>query len=145
MNCADCGNWLLERKTVYSDGSEIHTFKSPEGKGRCLVLSMDTAPDFGCNKFVPGAHCEIEHKPDVPWHYWVMIPCPACGNADARGTKCQCAGTGKVRLYDDGYIGDERTRRHPKDSPTYVPSEPDPGTILRAAEKASVIDQKDVL
>jgi hypothetical protein len=28
---------------------------------------------------------------------------------------CQCAGTGIVRYYEDGFVGEEHTRLHPKE------------------------------
>ena len=47
-----------------------------------------------------------------------MGPCPDCTDSPGcqNGRGChRCAGTGNVRFYDDGYIGEERTRLHPKE------------------------------
>jgi len=51
-----------------------------------------------------------------------MVPCPECTGIDMKQIYAspvgnrghRCAGTGLVRLYDDGYVGDEQTRMHPK-------------------------------
>lgn len=137
MKCQDCGKWLLERKTTYLDGTEIMRWQAPPGKGHCNALGIETPPDFGCTKFQAGDHIAIEHKPDVPWHYWTMISCPVCSGVNPNGTKCQCAGTGKVRLYDDGFVGSERDRKHPKDN--LPPPTPDAGTVLQPVEKPDVI------
>ena len=118
-NCKDCGNWLLERKTTYDDGSEVINYKSPEGKGNCQILKADTPPDFGCNSFEIGDHYEITHKSGTPWQNWYYGVCPTCNGRGNPGNSrpCeQCVGTGHVRYYDDGFIGEERTRLHPKES-----------------------------
>lgn len=116
MTCAECGNWILARKTVYEDGSEIVTFSSPEPTiGHCDFLNIDTQSVFGCNAFVSGDHIAITAKSGSPWQHFVMIPCPACSGGSGCHGRCKCAGTGLVRLYDDGYIGDEAIRKHPKE------------------------------
>ena len=136
MRCDGCGNWVRERKTLYGDGTEIVTYTAPEGKGRCRVLALDTDPTFGCTSFQEGGHVDITPKTGFPHHHFVMIHCPACsGNPGGGG--CKCAGTGLVRLYDDGYVGDERTRRHPKDAEN--PPAIDPGTLLAPVAPASVL------
>ena len=136
MNCADCGNWVQVRKTVYGDGTEIVNYTSPAGKGHCGILALDTLPEFGCVSFVLGFHVEITHKPDPPWRYWTMIPCPTCNGGAAADPRCKCAGTGNVRLYDDGHLGDEqRNRHHPKEK--LVAAEPDTGTVLTPVEKGT--------
>ena len=112
------------RKTVYGDGSEIVNWQLSVGRGRCHVLGLETAPDFGCNKFEVGnAQVEIAIKPGAPWQYSRADTCPDCkGNpADHGGLRCRCAGTGLVRHYDDGYIGEEHTRLHPKEKESIEP------------------------
>jgi hypothetical protein len=49
----------------------------------------------------------------------------------------RCVGTGGVRYYDDGYVGEEATRRHPKE-PAIEPAV-DPGTILAPMPKPDVL------
>lgn len=117
--CESCQHWTIKRVTTYGDRSIIDNWTAPSGKGHCESLGIETAHDFGCNRFIEdaGDHVAITIKPGAPWHHFKMIPCPDCaGKGDgARGHRC--AGTGLVRLYDDGYIGDEQTRLHPKEKP----------------------------
>jgi hypothetical protein len=126
-NCQDCGNWLLERKTTYDDGSEIVTYEAPEGKGNCQILKTDTLPDFGSNSFEYGNHIETINKSGAPWQHWHFDTCPTCngrGNSgDINVRQCdQCWGTGRVRYYDDGFIGDEKIQLHPNEKePLPVP------------------------
>lgn len=120
MKCNSCGYWLLKRKTVYGDGSEIVNFESPEGKGHCKILDVDTTPDFGCLSFKEGDQIEISYKDGAPWQHWQHGVCPEC---KGRGSQpypnerhCgRCIGTGRVRYYDDGFIGEEKYKRHPKE------------------------------
>lgn len=122
MSCQGCAKWIMARVTAYEDGSTITTFKAPDGLGHCEALGIDTAPDFHCAKFEeagPGlSHAIVTQKPGAPWQHWVMIACPDCGGKGSQNDRKddRCAGTGSVRKYDDGYIGDERTRRHPMES-----------------------------
>lgn len=133
MNCAECGHWTTQRKTVYGDGSEIITYDAPTAlRGHCEVLNLSTEADFGCTKFFIGDHVRITNKDGAPWHHFKMIPCPDC-NQNPGGGQCRCAGTGLVRLYDDGYVGEEQTRRHPKENE--APAVVDPGTILQPVAK----------
>ena len=134
-NCRACGNWLLERKTIYEDGSEIVTYKSSEGKGNCQILNIDTSPDFACNNFKLGNHEEITHKSGAPWQNWHHDVCPTCngrGNSgDINVRPCdQCWGTGRVRYYDDGFIGEEKTQLHPNEKPP----PPSPEITLKKAD-----------
>jgi hypothetical protein len=126
MRCDACEHWTIARTTVYDDGSKVDTFRAEEGKGFCCVLKMQTASDFGCNKFaeiihanLPGIinHIILDEKAGAPWQHWAMGPCPDChGKGNAGDGGCyRCTGTGNVRFYDDGFVGDERTRRHPKE------------------------------
>lgn len=118
MKCEECEHWIVRRVTTYDDGSEVERWKSPDGSGHCESLGIETAYDFGCNRFMEasGNHVESEHKPGAPWHHFKMIPCPDCGGKGDGTRGHRCAGTGLVRLYDDGYIGDEQTRKHPKEN-----------------------------
>lgn len=172
-SCAGCRHWITARKSVYEDGTEIVSYLSQSGRGSCGVLGIDTAPTFGCNQFTASdGHEQINRKSGSPWHHFVMIPCPDCGGrgseAPASGVvetairaDNRCAGTGFVRLYDDGHIGDERTRKHPKEIEIEqaqahekeraraqaildgLPLEVDPevidGTVLKPIPKASVL------
>jgi len=120
-NCKDCSNWVLERRRRYSDGTEITLFEAPSGKGFCDILRMETEPDFGCNKFksaFPWGGVSIENVEGAPWEHFKMGPCPDCNGTGGGESAChRCAGIAKVRFYDDGYIGEEQTRRHPKEPP----------------------------
>lgn len=121
--CQSCAHWTLARVTVYSDGSTVDTFRAPDGKGHCEELTIDTAPDFGCNKYeIDGgsSHVITTEKQGAPWQHWSMGNCPDCaGKGNAGDGAChRCAGTSKVRYYEDGYIGEERTRLHPKERET---------------------------
>ncbi len=123
--CEECEFWTVKRVNQYSTGEVIETWSAPSGKGHCDKLGIETLHDFGCNKFMAASkysgmtdHVERTRKIGHPWQHFVMIPCPDCdGKGDGtRGHRC--AGTGLVRLYDDGYIGDEQTRLHPKEKAT---------------------------
>lgn len=150
--CDTCGNWLLERKAIYGDGTEIVTHRAPDGKGRCRVLDTYTDPGFGCVSHELGGHVDVINKEGAPWQNWVVDACPDCkgqgtithgvndGHLDY--SVCgRCVGTGKVRHYDDGYIGEERHRRHPKEGNQQCTPTVDPGTILASAQnpKADII------
>jgi hypothetical protein len=129
MRCDTCKNWTTARVTRYGDGSEVVNWRAPEGKGRCSELGLDTPEAFGCTSFAPlitnGAsiptttipHIISNWKNGSPWQHWTMGPCPDCrGHPGDHGKGlCRCAGTGKVRYYDDGYIGEEQTRLHPRE------------------------------
>jgi len=115
VKCADCANWTAERSTIYSDGTVIVNFTAVDG-GPCSFLNINTAPDFGCSKFKEGVNRFTKRKSGLPWQNWEMRPCPDCSGVGNMGTACyRCVGAGMVRFYDDGFIGDERTRMHPKE------------------------------
>lgn len=119
--CDWCAKWVVRRETRYEDGSTVVNFQAPEGKGHCELLNIDTAPEFGCAGYAPGSEgysgVEVSQKTGAPWQYSHAGPCPDCnGKGNSGDTGChRCAGTGKVRHYDDGYVGEERTRLHPKE------------------------------
>jgi len=143
MKCEDCIHWILQRKTIYGDNSEVVTFSVANGHGLCEELNTNTAPDFGCTKFVPGAHIVVTLKNGEPWQYWKMGPCPGCQGVGNRGAAChRCAGTGKVRYYDDGFVGEEQTRLHPKEvemRKTKPIPVTDPGTLLQPLPPPSAL------
>ena len=143
--CGDCNNWTVARVTKYGDGSEVVNWRAPEGEGGCSVLKTNTAADFGCTKFaplatsaivVPGSrHVVRDWKNGAPWQHHVVGPCPDCKGRGSDGGPChRCAGTGKVRYYDDGFIGEEQTRLHPKEREHVEP--------LRCKTCSEVVDVK---
>jgi hypothetical protein len=90
-------------------------WQAPQGKGHCDVLNLDTLPEFGCLSFLQlfSSHEEICSRLGEAWQYYWDVPCPDC---NGQAYKCQrCMGTGRVRKYGDGYVGEERTRMHPKE------------------------------
>jgi hypothetical protein len=97
------------------------------------AAATQTPADFSCARHEV-CHEGYSHvlllgtKPGAPWQHSHAGPCPDCkgrGSPDpgpvqdgqvAPSHGChRCAGTGKVRYYDDGYVGEERTRLHPKE------------------------------
>jgi hypothetical protein len=122
-SCDRCEHWTVRKITTYGDGSTIENWRAADGIGKCASLGIETKADFGCNRFIEssGDHVDVSAKTLPPWRYFGMVPCPDCeGKGDgARGHRC--AGTGLVRLYDDGYIGDEQTRLHPKEKEFEAP------------------------
>ena len=119
MTCERCNHWTVQRVTKYGDGSTIENWRAASGKGACDSLGIETDALFACNRFFEGSgdHVEIVHKHGAPWQHFKMIPCPDCGGLGDGGRGHRCAGTGLVRLYDDGHVGDEQTRMHPKEKP----------------------------
>ena len=120
MNCSACRKWLTSRVTDYENGERIFNFKAADGKGKCEVLDIETDAEFGCNKFEEGhEHIELmPKKSGSPWHHSTRITCPDCkGTGIINDGSCgRCCRTGTCLLYDDGYLGEERTRRHPKEA-----------------------------
>lgn len=138
MNCIECARWLRESRTIYGDGTVIVGGR-PQW---CRALDRHTDPDFGCVKYAPAApgdQIEETRKDGAPWQNWSMGPCPDCrGAGNAGDAAChRCTGTGNVRHYDDGYIGEERTRRHPNE--TAPPPVEDPGTVLAPVAKPDLL------
>lgn len=129
-SCSDCRLWLTMRVTDYEDGTRIVNFECEPGKGQCEVLKIETLSDFGCNKFELGAeHIEImAKKTGSPWHHSHYESCPDCkGRGIPLGHEApcgRCCGTGKVLHYDDGFIGEEKTRRHPNEETKGPPPVP---------------------
>ena len=121
MKCSDCRHWLTARVTDYEDGTRIFNMQSDPGKGQCGTLKFETEAEFGCTRFEEGhEHIELMgKKPGSPWHHSHYIECPDCkgtGLSDLKETPCvRCCRTGRCLLYDDGHIGEERTRRHPNE------------------------------
>ena len=128
MKCSDCRLWLTMRVTDYEDGTRITNFKAPDSKGQCLSLKIDTDAEFGCNRFEAGAeHIEVmARKPGSPWHHSHYDTCPDCKGTGLidDGACRRCARTGRVLFYDDGYVGEEQTRRHPNEAAIGPPPKP---------------------
>lgn len=120
--CENCQHWTVRRVTLYGDMTLIENWKADDGKGACDSLGIETSHDFGCNRFIEGGHDHVETtlKDGHPWQHFRMIPCPDCAGKGDGSRGHRCAGTGLVRLYDDGHVGDEQTRKHPKE--TALPS-----------------------
>lgn len=143
MPCSECAHWVMQRKTVYDDGSEVVTFQAPEGKGHCEELNLDTTPEFFCGALKPDLDSKtirISRKAGAPWQHWTMIPCPQCsGKGNAGDGACdRCAGTSNVRRYDDGFVGDERTRIHPKERELGAVAKPSCSSCGREVDRAWV-------
>lgn len=128
MQCANCRKWLTQRVTDYEDGGRIVNFKSTDGNGYCEILNIETASDFGCNRFEEGHdHIEImAKKTGSPWHHSHYITCPDCSGTGVinDGSCGRCCRTGRCLLYDDGHIGEEKTRRHPNEEKIGPPPAP---------------------
>lgn len=119
MKCEYCQHWIVRRETIYGNGDLIVNWSAPDGKGACGSLGIETEAGFGCNRFMEDDfdHVETAQKEGAPWQNFTIIDCPECGGKGDGSRGHRCAGTGKVRLYDDGYICDEQTRVHPKEIP----------------------------
>jgi hypothetical protein len=124
VKCEECEFWTIRRETHYGDGTVKQTWIALAGKGQCDKLNQQTEYDFGCTKFSrsEGDHIDVTKKPGEPWQHWKMGPCPTCQsrgshNVELRPACDRCAGTAQVRFYEDGFVGDERTRRHPNETP----------------------------
>jgi len=119
-NCYQCQHWTVRRETAYRGTNEvIVNWTAPKNKGACALLGIETDRAFGCNRHVEdfGEHVEHTVKEGEPHQHWIMIDCPDCGGAGDGSRGHRCGGTGKVRLYDDGFVGDEVSRTHPKEKP----------------------------
>jgi hypothetical protein len=128
-NCSGCRFWLTARVTDYEDGTRIFNVKCEEGKGQCESLNIETEAGFYCNRFAKGnEHIEVmAKKTGSPWHHSHWITCPDCKGTGITGvdSSCErCQRTGRCLLYDDGYVGEEKTRRHPNEAAIGPPPKP---------------------
>lgn len=116
--CSQCEKWTRKRRRVYGDGTEVVHFEAKDDMGLCEYLEMQTRPGFACCEFVgaPGYdHVVTEAIEGPAWQHWKMGKCPDCegrGSGKEGGACGRCVGTGQVRFYDDGYVGEEKTRKH---------------------------------
>jgi hypothetical protein len=119
LTCSTCAKWFVRKETHYGNGEIIINRQIPEGCGECQVLNIATNPAFECNQYQYGTPIvEIAHKDGEPWQHARHGPCPDCmgKGLDANDRRDdRCCGTGIVLFYDDGYIGNNRTKRHPKE------------------------------
>ena len=130
--CENCTHWTVALKTIYGNGDEVVHWHAQPGKGSCSVLGgHETLWDFGCQAFLEGdCHESVSRKDGAPWDYWEHVTCPDCNGrcslwippppnaqtVDTGDYVCRrCAGLGRVRKYDDGFVGDEQTRLHPRE------------------------------
>ena len=152
MRCDNCTHWVINEKAVYGDGSEIFKECRDQDRGYCEKLKQHTAPDFGCVHYVAHPnfdHVKVVQKSGAPWQNWHFGPCPDCKGVgchmvELRPACMHCAGLGRVRYYDDGYIAD-KSWDHPKekevkkrlrDQGIVNPAElSDPGLILAEYKK----------
>lgn len=124
MRCRDCAFWITAKKRKYKNEQLISYFEAKPGRGLCEKIDIQTVPDFGCNLYQGSDwdHVKVETMEGAPWEFWKMGACPDCGGrgcgaGEGAGRCGRCQGIGQVRFYEDGYIGEERTRRHPKEPP----------------------------
>ena len=145
--CNVCKKWLISVRNTYDNGDIIEKWGAPASQGKCQVLNVLTSDDFGCLKFELNGPLTISrHKAGAPWNHKVLGPCPDCKKPDcgypncenprcpgsdkcfgepavAEGHNGRCHGFGQVYYYDDGFIGDMKTQRHPKER-EQVPDSP---------------------
>ncbi len=126
MLCKDCKYWLRGRWHQYVSGPAQFHPVAAEGTGECraggFVCGQLVPAEFGCINFERFADISEQEERLVydlePWQVWELIPCPECNGVgshqNASKPACsRCAGTGQVRKYADGYIGEEQTKEHP--------------------------------
>ncbi len=129
-HCAECACWITDKQLLFANFERLEPLAGP-GKGICRgpLGGLAVGPEFGCVAFIPGdQHIDIQdHRPLEVWEVWEMIPCPDCLGKGTPGevpdhpanstmgfsADNRCAGTGNVRRYGDGHVGDEQTRMHP--------------------------------
>ena len=124
--CAECRFWRRGTVTRYTteDRSVLHV--DGEGNAPCHnptgpLVGVTVPSTFGCALFEAydtfDDQIEIIVTGGEPWQSWHMGPCPDCSaKGSTLGVGChRCAGTGNVRYYDDGHVGEEQTRLHPRE------------------------------
>jgi len=126
-HCENCKHWLCAVDVTYDDGSVVSSgkvlvaqrliqlHKHPSGLGHCEKLDREFPADFGCGYFIEDSWDHTEHyrKNGEPWQHSRNDTCPECNGV---GHGCgRCVGIGKVRFYDDGFVGEEKTRLHPRE------------------------------
>lgn len=137
MSCERCAHWIVASVTKYGDGTVIENSRCPDGKGKCDTLTIETPAGFHCSSFLEGDdHVVTQFKSGAPWQNFSMGHCPDCRgngshNVELRPACNRCAGTAQVRYYDDGFVGEERTRLHPKE----IAKPPQCGGCQRTVEK----------
>jgi hypothetical protein len=129
--CRDCAHWSLGTYKVFRSARFDVPLSAAPDEGLCglgFMYGKLVPAAFGCPEFESAAddsdHWEyLDYSDKEPWEVWDIIPCPECQGVGRSGPEPQgaaataacrrCAGTGKVRQYGDGIIGDEQTRLHP--------------------------------
>jgi hypothetical protein len=126
MRCDECDHWLVAKITSYDDGSVVDNYRAPEGNGHCEVHDKDFAAAYFCADFKESGwdHLEKKHKAGAPWQYWVLVKCPECEPVGHSVGCNRCAGTGQIRLYDDGFLGNNQTLEHPVETAKRVKGPP---------------------
>ncbi len=121
MNCGTCRHWLRGTRTIFAGSEEWKPAGAGGDEGLCRgPVGKLTTSDFGCLRFAAASSPDdqvitVRHDAE-PCQVFEVIRCPDCsggGNSGEAGCH-RCAGTGKVRRYGDGYVGDEQTREHPR-------------------------------
>jgi len=145
MECKSCKHWLCKVESHYKDGDTEEVLVRWDGgqKGMCQFGPLKgkmTEPDFGCNRYeVGGPAANITYKEGASWTHKRQGPCPDCRSAECTFPTCEllgncrgmenciaqrianegpggrCVGTGKVFYYDDGFIGENKYKVHPKE------------------------------
>jgi hypothetical protein len=124
MRCSDCKYWFRGTRKQYKNKLPIFIPSADNGNGVCrsggMINGTVVGPTFGCIDFLLSASLVDDQEDSFsydqePWQVWEMIPCPDClGVGSERDSAChRCVGTGNVRKYADGFVGEERTREHP--------------------------------
>lgn len=141
MRCDRCEHWTTRRETRYENGEVVANWEAPDGQGECDKLGHNTDADFGCVKFLETekTHVVVAFKGGEPWQHWTVVPCPDCSGAGSTYRAChRCAGTGRVRRYDDGYVGEEQTRLHPKEKELLARAKPKCSACAKDVDRAWV-------
>ncbi len=126
MTCADCRYWKRGTLRRYANTERYEDATTEEGspcRAAGPLLGFCTPAEFSCSNYsefdTEDDQVEVVLNAGEPWQVWRMIPCPDCsgaGSLDSPTPGCyRCVGTGNVRAYDDGYVGDERSREHPRE------------------------------